>query len=45
MDEDGIVGYPWLTTIDCPYDNNDELRMEGVLTHGHVRFYYRDGDL
>ena len=41
MDQNGVAGYPWITTIECPEDSS--YTAEGVADMGHLRFYLRDG--
>lgn len=42
-DADGMAGYPWLSTIVCP--EGATFQDEGVVAHGHIRFYLRYGSL
>lgn len=43
MDQNGVAGYPWVTTIDCPEGSSYETK--GIAAEGHLRFYLRQGSL
>ena len=42
-DEDGISGYPWVTTVVCP--EGKTFRDSGLVKHGHVRIFLWSGEL
>jgi len=42
-DQNGVAGYPWITSIECPEGSSFEA--EGIADRGHLRFFLKQGSL
>ena len=44
-DADGMAGYPWITTVDCPAGGNASYTAEGTLATGHAQAFLARGSI
>ena len=45
MDEHGVVGMPWMSTVDCTAANASTFLTKGITDKGHLRFYLKSGSM